>query len=88
MEKEPTRRERLKSALYLRLKKRNAFKTVKGEKPSGFLKIQFVAKYQKNWRGDPLKAKKFKKSRTVPKKLKEGILQSRPLSQMLEKVSG
>ena len=41
-----TRRERLKSALYLRLKKRKVFKTVKGD-PSRFLKIQFVAKYQK-----------------------------------------
>ena len=38
--------ERLKSALYLRLKKRKVFKTVKGG-PFGFLKIQFFAKYQK-----------------------------------------
>ena len=38
-----TRRERLKSALYLRLKKRKVFKSVKGD-PFDFLKIQFVAK--------------------------------------------
>ena len=48
-----TRQERLKSALYLRLKKREVFKIVKGDS-FGFLKIQFVAKYQENWRADPL----------------------------------
>ena len=42
-----TRQERLKSALYLRLKKREVFKIVKGDS-FGFLKIQFVAKYQEN----------------------------------------
>ena len=42
-----TRRERLKSALYLRLKKRKVFKIVK-RGVSTFLKIQSVAKYQKN----------------------------------------
>ena len=41
-----TRRERLKSALYLRLKKRKAFKIAKGG-PLGFLKLQLAAKYQK-----------------------------------------
>ena len=40
-------------------------------------------------KGDPLKAEKnISKSRTVPKKMNEGTLHSRPLSQMLEKVSG
>ena len=34
----------------------------------GFLKLQFGAKYQKAWSGDPLETKKFeKKSFTVPK---------------------
>ena len=44
-----------------------------------------VSKQLGKW--DPQKAKKIE-SRTVPKKLKEGTLQSRPLSQMLEKVYG
>ena len=39
-----TRRERLKSARYLRLKKRKVFEIVKGGS-LGFLKIQFAAKY-------------------------------------------
>ena len=39
-----TRRERLKSALYLRLKVREVFEIVKGDH-LGSLKIQFVAKY-------------------------------------------
>ena len=43
-----TRRERLKSAPYPRLKKRKVFKIVQGGDSLGFLKIQFVAKYQKN----------------------------------------
>ena len=38
-----TRRERLKSALYLRLKKRNVCKIVKD---GFFLEIQFASKYQ------------------------------------------
>ena len=42
-----TSREPPKSALYLRLKKRNVFKIVKGD-PLGCLKFQFVAKYLKN----------------------------------------
>ena len=42
-----TRRERLKSALYVKLKQCKVFKIVKGG-PLGFLKVQFVAKYQKN----------------------------------------
>ena len=44
-----TRRERLKSALYLRLKKRKVFKIVKGY-PLEFLKLKFAAKYQNTWR--------------------------------------
>ena len=43
-----TRRERLKSAPYPRLKKRKVFKIVEGGTLRGFLKILFVAKYQKN----------------------------------------
>ena len=39
-----TRRECLKLALYLRLKKRKVFTILKGDH-FGFLKIQFVAKY-------------------------------------------
>ena len=39
------KRERLKSELHLRLKKRKVQKIVK-EGPFGLLKIQFVAKYQ------------------------------------------
>ena len=46
-----TRRERLKSALYLRLKKALSFLE------KGFLKLQFAAKYQKTWRGDRLATK-------------------------------
>ena len=42
-----TSRERRKSALNLRLK------IVKGD-PLGFVKLQLVAKYEKNWKGDPL----------------------------------
>ena len=41
------------------LKKRKVFKIVKGG-PLGFLKVQFVAKYQKNRRG-PFGDKKFEK---------------------------
>ena len=48
-----TRRECLNSALYLRLKKRKVFKTVTGD-PSGFLKVQFVAKDFKKTEGDTL----------------------------------
>ena len=42
-----TRRERLKSALYLRLKKRKVFKLVKGDL-CDFLITQSVAKYRRN----------------------------------------
>ena len=45
-----TKQERLKSALYLRLKTRKVSKLQKGD-PSGFLQIQFVAKYQKKIKG-------------------------------------
>ena len=66
-----TRRERLKSALYQRLKKRKVFKLVKGGDPSGFLKFQFVAKFRqknhtmpkKNERGDPSVSSAFAKPR-------------------------
>ena len=51
----PTRRERLKSALYLRLKKGKAqsFENCERVDPFGFLKIQFVAKYLKKIEGGP-----------------------------------
>ena len=60
--------ERLKSALYLRLKKRKVFKIVKGA--LDFLKIQFVAKYQKTEGG--LFHAILKKSRTVQEKIRRG----------------
>ena len=47
-ELQANRRERLKSALCLRLKKRKVFENCKRGDPLGFLKIQFVAKYQNN----------------------------------------
>ena len=64
-----TRRERLKSALYPKLKKRKVFKIVEGD-PLGFLKIQFVAKYQKNergtlWRHQKIVEKHFRKKRIM-----------------------
>ena len=54
-----TRRECLKSALYLRLKKLKVFKIVKGGDPLGFLKVQFVANYVKNEGGPFADTKKF-----------------------------
>ena len=74
-----SQQERLKSALYLRLDKRKIFKIVKGG-PLGFLKIQFVSKYQKKSKGDPFATKKFEKKShkaereglIVPKKWKGG----------------
>ena len=61
-----TRRERLRWALYLRLKKRKVFEIVKGD-PFDFLKIQLVANYQKKLkRGRPFgRQKKSKKKRKV-----------------------
>ena len=55
-----TSRERPKSALCLGLKKRNAFEICKMAfvKPLGFLKLQFVAKYEKI-EGDPLETLKI-----------------------------
>ena len=41
--------------------------------PLGFLKLQFVAKYQKNQR-DPLETFKIFESLTVPKKFERGTL--------------
>ena len=54
-----TRRERLKSVLYLKLKKRKVSKTVKGGTLRAFLKIQFVAKYQKIEGGTLWRQKNF-----------------------------
>ena len=81
-----TRRERLKSALYLRLKKRKVFKIVKWES-FDFLKIQFVAKYQENWRGDPLETlKKIEKFFEVfEKKQKMRILKQSHSAKKLER---
>ena len=62
MLKKKTRRERLKSALYLRLKQRKAFKIVEGG-PLGFLKIQSVAKKSKNERRDPSVSSAFPNTR-------------------------
>ena len=56
-----TRRERLKSALYLRLNRRKV-KIVKGG-PFRLFQIQFVAKYQKKFKGDPLATKKFEQKK-------------------------
>ena len=63
-----TRRERLKSALYLRLRKRKTLFLKK-------LNIHSVAKYQisKKLKGDPLEEKIFFKSFTMPKNWKGGL---------------
>ena len=61
--------ERLKSALYLRLKKRKVFKIVKGA--LDFLKIQFVAKYQKT-EGGLFQGNFEKKSHSAGKNSKRG----------------
>ena len=50
-------RERPKSGLFLRLKKRKVFKIVKGD-PSSFLKLQFLAKYEKKLKGNHLETLK------------------------------
>ena len=88
--KNQTRRERLKSALYIRLKKRKTFlklelfvfgkccivpKNVKGG-PFGFINKQSVAKYKKTRRGDPFETlKNFgKKSHSAEKNPKGGPL--------------
>ena len=55
----------------------------------GLFDTSVSAKYQKTCKGDPLKAKKIEKqSHSAEKQLKEGTLQSGPLAQMLENVSG
>ena len=63
-----TRRERLKSALCLRLKKRKVFKIVHVQKGGTLstLKIQFVANTKKI-EGEPLETKKSKKSHSAEK---------------------
>ena len=48
----------------------------------GFLKVQFVAKYQKKIEGGPFGDKKIQKN-TMPKKFKGGTLQSRPVLYVL-----
>ena len=54
----------------------------------GFLKLQCVAKYQKNLNEGPFRGKKLEKSCTMPKKIDRWTLQTRPILQMHEKVSG
>ena len=68
-----TSRQRPKLALYLRLKNRKVFNIVKKGDRLGFLKLQFVAKYQK-FEGGPFGDKK-----NNSKKVKGGTLQSRPV---------
>ena len=67
-EKKETRRERLKSALYLRLKKRKVFKPVKGG-PFGLFKNPVCCKIPNKLKVGPFEGKKIEKSRTVPKKI-------------------
>ena len=57
-EKRETRRERLKSALYLRLKKRKVFKSVKGG-PFGLFENPVCCTISNKLKGDPLKTKTF-----------------------------
>ena len=69
-----TRRERLKSALYLRLKKAQFLNFLRGD-PFDFLKIQSVAKYQKV-EGGPFgdilkKLEKFSKKKRKMRFLKQ-----------------
>ena len=63
---ERTRRERLKLALYLRLKKRKVFKIVKGGTLSTFWKSSLLQNIWKNWKRDPLES--LKKSKHFLKK--------------------
>ena len=58
IKKNETRRERLKSALYLSLKK--VFKIVKG-RPFGLFENPVCCKISKNLKGDALETKKMKK---------------------------
>ena len=53
------------------LKQSHSAEKFKRGNPLGFFKLQFVTNYQKI-EGDPLKAKKVRKSRTVPKKNERG----------------
>ena len=82
--------KRLQSVKYSLLKyPKNPKVTLKypdvSSRPFEFFNIHSVAKHQKI--EGHLEGKKIlKKSRTLPRKIKEGNLQSRPLSQILEKV--
>ena len=70
-----TRRKRLNSALYLRLKK--PFQNCKRRDPSGFLKIQIVAKNRKIWRGTLWRQKIRKKLNSAKKNSKrDPVVQS------------
>ena len=81
-----TRRECLKSELYLRLKRRNVFKIVKGG-PFRLFQIQVVAKYQKVLKGGPFEALKFffKFEKIFEKNRKMKILKQSHSAKQLER---
>ena len=64
-------------------------KNIKRETLWAFWHFSLLQNIEKNLQVGPFGGKKnSKKSRTVPKKMKVGTLQSLPFSQMLEKFSG
>ena len=67
-----TRRERLKAALYLRLKKRKVLKIVKRGPFVGVFENAFCCKTPKNLTWDPLDTKKIKKIAQYRKKIEGG----------------
>ena len=74
--KQKTRRERLESVLYLRLKKRNVFKCVlRG--PFGLFENPVCCKISKKLKGALGRQKTSKKSRTMPKKASSGFVSLR-----------
>ena len=68
-----TRRERLKSALYLRLKKRKAFKIAKGG-PFGLFETSVGCKISKNLKEGHFADKKIQKVAQCRKKFQRGAL--------------
>ena len=82
-----TRRQRHKSALYLRLKKRKVLKFVKSGTPREFLKsslLQNITTIEGGPFGD--KRKLRKNSRTMPKQRQRGTLQCCPVLYITLKV--
>ena len=70
------------------LKQSHSAEIPKRGRPLGFWHFSLLQNIKK-LDGKPFEGKKhFEKVAQCRKKLKEGTLQSRPLSQMLEKVSG